>query len=385
MKSPIHQRAVLRLIASGRATSQLQLARSLGAPANTIHGVVGRLLRRRVIRLDRTETYGRGRPIRHYRILRRKPVLAIEWLGSVWRSAVFLDDRVIGSVQTRHSQPVNTAAEALGALREIRDVALKGASLRLSQITGAALAINAVKGTRGHVWSSSVIPWIRDLSPEALASAIGCKVRLDFASGAAESELKARATDGVQSLALFNVGDGVSAHGVHFDSSWGVSHAFPGELGHVMLDPQGPRCGCGHRGCLEALISGPAMVARVRAEVKGCRLTRLSESRQLLPTGLFDLMEQLEGDAYVDQLTREFLDRVAWGVSVIANMMRPDVIVLGGYALDGREAWRNRILEIARTHTLFGETAALRLEFPRLTSEDHLRDLAGTFELHPTS
>jgi hypothetical protein len=61
-------------------------------------------------------------------------------------------------------------------------------------------------------------------------------------------------------------------------------------------------------------------------------------------------------------------------------MMTPDVIVLSGYALHGREGWRVRILKQARELTLFGKSTNIRLEFPLLGAEDYLRELSASFE-----
>ncbi len=53
------------------------------------------------------------------------------------------------------------------------------------------------------------------------------------------------------------------------DCGWARS-ALPGELGHQTIDPNGPLCGCGNRGCLEALASGPAITAEgVRVMLAG--------------------------------------------------------------------------------------------------------------------
>lgn len=184
---------------------------------------------------------------------------------------------------------------------------------------------------------------------------------------------------------MLNVGDGVSAHAQSGDKVWGVHQAMPGEVGHIVADSKGPRCGCGNRGCLQALISGPAFVCRVRADLKRGAKTQISAPPHRPPGELFALLERLDaqGDRYAKSITREFLERVAWAVSIMDNMLAPDVILLSGYALVGRETWRQRIETRAREFTLFGKTAPIRLEFPLPGAEDYLRELAASFEEAP--
>jgi glucokinase len=68
----------------------------------------------------------------------------------------------------------------------------------------------------------------------------------------------------VESLALLAIGTGISA-GVVLD---GVlhrgAHGLAGEIGHVIIEPDGPPCACGNRGCFETVAAGPAIVARTR-------------------------------------------------------------------------------------------------------------------------
>jgi glucokinase len=77
------------------------------------------------------------------------------------------------------------------------------------------------------------------------------------------------------------VGGGVITHGVLLRGAQGAG----GELGHVTIDPTGPRCGCGNHGCLEALASGTAIQRRARdvaSDRPGSALGRLAIDRQVL-------------------------------------------------------------------------------------------------------
>ena len=386
MQFTVQAQAVLQLIETGQATSQVHIARVLGVPPNTIHGVVRRLEGSRLVCRDRLDKNQRGRPIQHYRINKPGSVLSIQWLGSVWYAGIYLNDRARGPVQTGHLPPIKDLDKAFDLLKQMRDQTLSSAGLALSDLSGIILNINGARTVHGRVLSSSVVPWIRRASQEHFSDALECKVQLDLRMAGVIPELRARAAEGVNSLVVLNVGDGVSAHGASVDSQWGSERNYKGELGHVVMDPKGPLCGCGHRGCLEALISGPALLQRVEADVKSGIQTSLSNMVGKPPAELFSELERLYitgNDSYAGTLVEEFLERVAWCVSLILNVVGPDVIVLNGYAVEGRDVWRERILQKSRSLTLYGESEDIHLEFPKLRREDCLRDLARSFKSLP--
>jgi glucokinase len=89
------------------------------------------------------------------------------------------------------------------------------------------------------------------------------------------------------------VGGGVITHGVLLRGAQGAG----GELGHVTVDPTGPRCGCGNHGCLEALASGTAIRRRARdvaSQRPGSALGRLAVDREVLGEDVTRLAQ--EGD-----------------------------------------------------------------------------------------
>ncbi|MBI4025639.1 MAG: ROK family transcriptional regulator [Verrucomicrobia bacterium] len=375
----IHERAVLHLIEAGLATSQHQLARVLGVGPTSVNRMVQRLERSGLVSRDRLHRYGRGRPVQHYRRRRTGPVLAIAWFNILWTAGVFEDNKLRGAIQRVESRPVTDLNQTFQMLKEVRDSTLAQAGLRLADMAVAVLNINATRTSHSRVLSSSVNPWLRQASEKQFSDALGCEVQLDLRPPWVIPELRVRVADGVRSLVVLSVEDGVGAHGASVDEQWGSLREYRGELGHVVIDPRGPLCGCGHRGCIEALISGPAMRQRIESDVRNGIPTALAGMGGKTPTELFAQLDQLSlsgTDVYANTLVEEYLERVAWCVSNVMNVIGPDVIVLSGYGLAGRERWRERILQKTRSLTVFGETTDIRLEFPRLNQEDYLHELA---------
>lgn len=108
---------------------------------------------------------------------------------------------------------------------------------------------------------------------------------------------------------------------------------FAGEIGHMTVVENGPLCGCGRRGCLEALASGTAIAKRAR------EVARLG-----VPTAMLDLVDGdidridsvvvARADAAGDQLAAQILDEairyLSIGLGNLVTVFNPDKIVIGG-------------------------------------------------------
>jgi glucokinase len=125
------------------------------------------------------------------------------------------------------------------------------------------------------------------------------------------------------------VGGGVITHGVLLRGAQGAG----GELGHVTIEPAGPRCGCGNRGCLEALASGTAIQRRAR-EVANDRpdsaLGRLAIERQVLGEDVTELAQA--GDEAAIAVLEETGMWLGIGLAGFVNIFNPEVIAIGGGA-----------------------------------------------------
>src|SRR4051812_1731032 len=125
------------------------------------------------------------------------------------------------------------------------------------------------------------------------------------------------------------VGGGVITHGVLLRGAQGAG----GELGHVTIDPAGPRCGCGNRGCLEALASGTAIQRRAREvanELPNSALGRLAIERQVLGEDVTELAQA--GDEAAITVLEETGMWLGIGLAGFVNIFNPEVIAVGGGA-----------------------------------------------------
>jgi glucokinase len=129
-------------------------------------------------------------------------------------------------------------------------------------------------------------------------------------------------------LAYLSVGTGVAAGFLLDGRIRHGAHGAAGEIGHLPVDPLGPLCECGQRGCLEAVASGSAIARRWSGgdgEGASSAVADLFAAAARGDTDAIGLRDQVAG-------------HLAWAVAVIAQTVDPDTIVLGGGVLDAGDA-----------------------------------------------
>jgi glucokinase len=106
-----------------------------------------------------------------------------------------------------------------------------------------------------------------------------------------------------------------------------------GEVGHHVIDPHGPRCGCGSRGCLEAFASGAAIIAMALKAITQGRTTRIAELvsydlNAVTPKVISEAA--LDGDAIAQEIYERAGFYIGIGVANLITIISPEMVVIGG-------------------------------------------------------
>jgi len=103
-----------------------------------------------------------------------------------------------------------------------------------------------------------------------------------------------------------------------------------GEVGHMTVLPDGPACGCGGRGCLEALCSGTGLARRARERLAAGAASSLSALSLSEITGRAVAEAARAGDAVAGAVWDEMIHYLAVGVGNLFNVLAPEAVVIGG-------------------------------------------------------
>ena len=215
--------------------------------------------------------------------------------------------------------------------------AIESAGVDSSQV--AAVGIGApgpLDPDTGYIIESSNMNFKNFPMGPRLSEEFGCPVTVDNDVNAGTyGELKAGAARGARDVLGLFVGTGIGG-GLIINGS--LYHGFSknaGEVGHIIIEAGSgsPRCGCGNRGCLEALASRTAMTRDIRKAVRRGKKTAVSKllkkETDVLSGG--DLKKAYDaGDELVTRIVNRAAKLIGVGVGSLVNVLAPEIVVLGG-------------------------------------------------------
>jgi glucokinase len=168
----------------------------------------------------------------------------------------------------------------------------------------------------------------------SLGERLGHEVHVDNdATCATAAEWLLGAGAGSTDMVLVTLGTGIGGGLVSGGRLQRGSNGFAGEYGHMVVDPAGPPCPCGRRGCWERYASGSGLARLARQAAIGRRVDRVLEIAGGDPEAVRGEMVQQaarEGDADALAVIDEFARWVAIGLVNLTNAVDPDRFVLGG-------------------------------------------------------
>jgi glucokinase len=138
---------------------------------------------------------------------------------------------------------------------------------------------------------------------------------------------------GADEVLLVTLGTGIGGGIVTYGRPLLGANGFAGEIGHVVVDPHGPPCPCGKRGCWERFASGSGLgrLAREAAHAgQAARVTELAGGDPENVRGEHVTRAAAEGDPEALAVMAQFAWWLALGLANLANVFDPEVIVLGG-------------------------------------------------------
>ncbi|MCX5662173.1 MAG: ROK family protein [Planctomycetota bacterium] len=381
------------------AVSAPEVARALHVPPSTAMSMMARLVRRgQAMRVPTTDlpdettpnnaasvanvaavsTSRRGRPVVAYGLRLPAPVAVVLFDGSEASGAVVDAGLAVRGVRRQELAAVEGQAGAIALVERMLARVLPAAGLARGDLAGLGLSINAVPlGAR--TLASSVLPWVDASLAPRLADALGLPVHLVLTPTiVAEHRLLPEPLPG--SMVYLRVGDGVSSHFIAGRRCHAGHGSLAGELGHVSLEADGPLCGCGRRGCLEAWCSGPAIVRAVREDLRAGVASTLDAGllQRASARAAVDHIAQAwrAGDSLARTAMDRVFDRLGRGLAIILNLVDPDLIVVGGYVLRDRPEWIEEVRRRALPWTLHAARRENPLRVARATLEDELRVIA---------
>ncbi len=264
----------------------------------------------------------------------KKPVLAID-LGGTKIITAIISSRVIAK-----EYQLTLAEEGLqSVIKRVLSMINHLLSLRNldpSQLDSISIAAaGAIDIEKGLVTLSPNLPDWRDIP---LRDMVGEKYGVNTflindASAAALGEHHFGAGKGVSNLIMVTVGTGIGGGIIINGKLYSGPSGSAGEIGHMTIDVNGPKCSCGNIGCLERLVSGTAVAEeaiRRLSQGEKSSLTEIGGGKIKSITAEKVSLAAQNGDSLAMEVISKAATYLGIGLVNLVNIFNPEMIIIGG-------------------------------------------------------
>lgn len=258
-------------------------------------------------------------------------------LGGTSLRALVVDgrNRILAVVKT----PTKVSGKAGDVIEDIAEAvkeAVKVAGVRLGDIAAVSIgAPGAIDAVHGVVREAPNLGWKDVALGTELRKLLGRPVLVnnDVNVGVVGEHALGAGRGARELVGIFvgtGIGGGIIAHGRLYQGSRGAA----GEVGHMVLEVNGPLCACGRRGCSEALASRTAMERDVRAAIKAGKksavLKIMKERRRDRMTSSVIARALKKNDPVMRKVIKRAQRYLGILVASVVNLLDPEVVVIGG-------------------------------------------------------
>ena len=267
---------------------------------------------------------------------KKEVMVGIDMGGTRLRALVVNAENKILGMQRAPTNPKQKPDRLVADLAVLVEAAVQSAGLKLSDLRTVSIGVpGAVDPVGGIVHHAPNLGWKKvALGPklEALLK-VPVFVENDVNVGVM-GEYTLGAGQGAQELVGIFVGTGIGGGIVSGGRLYLGARGAAAEVGHIVVEINGPLCGCGNRGCAEALASRTAMERDVRAAIragqKSCVLDLMQERGKDRMTSSIIQRAMKRNDAVMRKVMKRARYFLGLAVASVVNMLDPECVVMGG-------------------------------------------------------
>jgi glucokinase-like ROK family protein len=326
----INRSAVLNVIRAGGAVSRTAIVRQTGLGLATVSQITADFIQEGLVYEKAAGSSTGGRP----------PILLALKRDAAFAVGLKLTEQHISAALTNIEATVlhtltlpvtgmDVVERAVAALAQGVEQIMDQASLSLQRLTGVGVGLaGVIDAELGVCRYSPILHW-RDVQLQKLLEhKIGLPVHIDNDVNTLTMAQKwFGAGQDVDDFLVVTVGRGVGLGIVANGQFYRGARGGGGEFGHTVLDPDGPLCNCGRRGCLEAYVADPALLRQARAALNGRHGNPIAPD-ELSPERLVELARA--GDAALRQIFDGAGRALGRGVANLVNLFNPARIIISG-------------------------------------------------------
>ncbi len=266
--------------------------------------------------------------------------------------------RLLARTQVKTPRPA-IVDETLDLMATAVKDTLRTAGYSLEDVKGIGAGFpGGIDTEKGIVTLAPNLGWRNEPVASKLRELLGRPVVIDNdANAAVAGEAFTGAGKGKKHILMITLGTGIGGGLFLNGELYRGFTGFAGEVGHIVIDPEGPLCACGQKGCFETFGAGPAIATRAEKyllETNGSLLHkwRKEGAGRLSVKMIFDAARM--GDEVALEVAKETGEYIGIGLSSLLNLINPEIVVIGGSISRAGEVLLQPIRESIAKHALVG-------------------------------
>jgi len=290
---------------------------------------------------------------------RHDHIVGVDLGGTKILAAVYDAKHRLLAREKKATKPELGPAEVIGRIVETINEVLAAAALPHSAVAGLGVGVPGLIDPKGQIVRVAANLHWHDL-PLAKLLTKQLRIPVTLINDVQAGTLAVRdfgTGRGLTDFVCMFIGTGIGGGVVTNGKIYRGAHGLAGEIGHMAIVPHdGPRCGCGNRGCFETVASRTAVVRRIVREMdKG----RKSVVRDLCDGDASRIRSRILAEAYRegDELVREVIhdtcEYLGIGAATVINILNPQAVILGGGLIEALgDRMLPRITKAAKAHVI---------------------------------
>jgi glucokinase len=298
--------------------------------------------------------------------LLQKSVVSVDMGGTKILASIINSKEGIVAKVKKATDPNSSKAEYIDSLAGIVNDVINEASIKEKHIEAVCLGVAGSVNPHTGVIGLAPNLGLKDFNiKEKLKEKVSIPVLIenDVNLGALGIKNFGVGKKAVNMLAVF-IGTGIGGGLILDGKIYRGSKFAAAEIGHVFVDKNGPVCGCGNRGCFEAIASRTAIVNKIIDDIKSGKKSELTDmvkaGERIKSKSLAKAVDN--DDKIVIKRISDGCDIIGGVLASLSNFMNFDMIVLGGGLIEALDSFMLPKIEIAfHDHVLNSSTEGLKI------------------------
>lgn len=278
--------------------------------------------------------------------MEKNHVIGIDLGGTKISGALATLDGELLATYTIPTKAEEGEAAIIGRIIEVVEKVLEDGDKKTEDIKAIGIGSPGPLDTKkGTIITTPNLPFKNFNIVQPIAEKFGIKTYLDNDANAATiGEYMFGAGKGSENMVFVTVSTGVGGGAVLNGKVYRGNTSNALEIGHMTLLEDGPKCGCGNSGCLEALSSGTGIARRAKEALETGVKSSLSQYENITSYEVFK--EAANGDEVAKEVLDRALTYLGIGIANIITSFDPEVVVIGGGVSKAGEIVFDKVKEV---------------------------------------